>query len=98
MKVKNDVFMEMLYDTYKPGFKMCEASNALHALAKEYGFCDDPRYKEASLKSLDAMNEFQDMGVDRCVRLFKSNTLIDKINESWIGRYLVNKAKKELGR
>lgn len=96
MKVNGVEMNKMIEDIYKPGFEMVEASNILYGLAKEYGFAEDPRYKEANEKITKAMLAFQSMGFERVIDLCKKNAIIDKVNEGRVGRYLVNKAKEDL--
>lgn len=97
MMVNSVEMKKMVDDTYKPGFEIIAAVNSLGELAKELGFEEDPRFKEANSKLIKSMMEFQAMSFNRGMDLCRANAIVDKLNESKIGRYMVDKAKKETG-
>jgi hypothetical protein len=97
MKVNANEMQKMIEDSYAPGHEMIKAINMLDELATEFGFKDEPRFKEANTKLVKSMMEFQTMSFDRGMDLCRANAVINKLNETTISRHLVTKAKKELG-
>lgn len=94
----NGVEMEkMIAESYKPGHEIIDAVNTLDALAEEYGFKNDPVFKEANTKLIKSMMEFQNMCFERGMDVCRKNAIINKLNESKIGKLMVDKTKKELG-
>ena len=96
MKVNAKEMNDMIVKTYEPGHEMIRALNMLHDLVDEKELKEDSRYVEATRVLTKCMVDFQTMSFDRGMELCRANAIINKLNESMLGRGLVKKAKIEL--
>lgn len=87
---------QMIDECFAPGDRMIDAFVKMYDLVLENDLQSDSRYSDSALKLLECRDDFQNLCVKRTNELCKMQSIIDALEKKPLGRYLINKVKKEI--